>query len=91
MKQEITICDNCKDECKFYIEISEGFLRRANGKKNNAHLGYAQTAIKDNLFCSVECLSIYLDKKTEIDYERNDLYMPGEQVGLDSPSGKLGK
>ena len=93
MKKEKYICDNCKEECAHYFHFNDVVIRRANGKKRGRTMGFSELELKDRTFCSYSCLSDFLENKSDLGEFglRGDLYEPGDQIGVDSPQGKVGK
>lgn len=79
MKKETVFCDNCKDECEFYIELDNIKVHAATGKGLYVTTGFLDVTLKDKSFCSVDCFYNYLNKRHE--FLKNKLFVPGDQVG----------
>ena len=93
MKKEKYICDNCKDEVENgFIHIKSGLIRRSNGKSIGRSIGIHEDELSEKTFCSLNCFKDYMDNILQDSaFTKNDYYLPGEQVGIDSLQGKIGK
>ena len=93
-KIEIYKCSNCKEQLENgYLHINSGLVRRSNGKKRGRSMGVFDLKMENQTFCTDVCLRDWLANKSDIGEfgTRGDLYHFGEQVGVDSPQGDLGK
>ena len=93
MKIEKYKCDNCREEIENFFHFRDVLIRRSNGKKIGRTIGFGELELKDKTFCSIDCMKDFIETKAELgDFGlRGDYYLPGEQVGADSPQGTVGK
>jgi hypothetical protein len=98
MIKEVVVCDNCHDECRSYMHFRDVTFRLANKNFTEKYpVGYTigfrdfTGELKDRVFCSAECLEDYLTRKITGRSSNDRYFFPGDQVGADSPQGKVGK
>lgn len=86
------VCDGCGESCDHRIVIRDMEILAANGRRRFRSMGFARKE-GSGVVCSVECFRTLIEKILDRDpYECGDLFVPGEQVGVDCVDGsKVGK
>jgi hypothetical protein len=95
MEQTKYVCDICHNETRNgFIHMRDILVRQSNGNGNmmKRTIGYRELnkELNGKTVCSFPCFHQLLSNIGD-PWERRQYFIPGEQVGNDSPQGPIGK